>query len=269
MKYNKVCNLEDWCDQALATTMRRVLPYFLKVYPDYPQGKQHRKHWEYAHVLNGLDRLGATHEQAFVLSVAGGHEEPAFDLTNRVRWVFVTDIYGTGGFKDQESNITMLTNPDAYARCPYNRNRLVVEYMNALDLRFEENTFDGVLCLSSIEHFGGIEGVQKGLAEMRRVLKPGGIAAITTECIINGASDLHLPGLSLFAPKTLLDLAHSSDMDLVDEPDLTASRETISTVMPLQRAIQYANENQDVFPMVALELEGRIFTSAALFLRKP
>jgi len=60
----------------------------------------------------------------------------------------------------------------------------VVQHMNALDLRFEPETFDAVFCLSSIEHFGGEAAARHALAEMHRVAKPGGVVAITTECII-------------------------------------------------------------------------------------
>ena len=57
--------------------------------------------------------------------------------------------------------------------------------MDARKLEFEDNSFDIVFSLSSIEHFGGHSGSQKSMEEIARVLKPGGITAIVTECILN------------------------------------------------------------------------------------
>jgi SAM-dependent methyltransferase len=214
-RLNKLCELEDWQDQELVATMRRVLPYLAQSHPRWPQGGEHRKHWEYAHALNGLAHLGVLHPDAFVLSVAAGHEEPIYDLTNRVRWVFAVDIYGQGLFAGDEAQGTMLTNPDAYARCPHNRNRLVVQHMNALDLRFEDGTFDVVFCLSSVEHFGGLPAATQALREMHRVLRTGGVALITTECIVNEAPELELENLSLWAPHSVRTLAASVLLRLV------------------------------------------------------
>ena len=72
--------------------------------------------------------------------------------------------------------------------------------MDALDLRFEDRTFDAVYSLSSIEHFGGLAGATRALDEMARVLKPSGIVALTTECVINDESGLSRPGLEVFTP---------------------------------------------------------------------
>ena len=88
MRLNKLCDIEDWQDPDFRATVRRIHPNFVHSMPGYPAGREHRKHWEYAHLLNGLDRLGAIHPEALVLSVAGGFERPAFDLTNRVRSVY-------------------------------------------------------------------------------------------------------------------------------------------------------------------------------------
>ena len=59
--------------------------------------------------------------------------------------------------------------------------------MNGTQLEFPSDSFDVVFSFSSIEHFGGenYSGALKSLKEMERVLKPGGIAVVTTEYIIN------------------------------------------------------------------------------------
>jgi len=270
MRFNKLCNIEDWQDADFRATVRRLLPALVQAMPAYPTGQEHRKHWEYAHVLNGLDRLGAIHPEAMALSVAGGHELPAFDLTNRVRWVFLTDLYGQTGFRDAEAASTVLTSPDSFAELPYNRNRLVVQHMNALDLRFEPETFDVVFCLSSIEHFGGHAAAQHALAEMHRATKPGGVVAITTECLIDGGPDFEEPGLLLFSQNALQRLADSvPGLDLVEPIDFQLGEETRKTRQPLAQAVSDARNQVAVkCPHIVLECEGRLYTSAALFFRK-
>jgi SAM-dependent methyltransferase len=266
---NRLCNIEDWNDPELVAAIQRLLPHFVRAYPGFPTKREHRKHWEYAHVVTGLEQLGAVRPDSWLLSVAGGHEEPAYELTNHVRWMFLVDLYGAGGFKGAEAQETVLTNPDAFETVPYNRNRLVVQYMNALDLRFEESTFDGAFCLSSVEHFGGFIGAVKGLQEMHRVLKPGGIAAITTECIVNGQPALDVPGLMLFTPELIEQLSRSvPGLEPVEPISFSISESSLATAFPLERAIEGAKTYHTDYPHIVVELQGRYFTSVALFFCK-
>jgi SAM-dependent methyltransferase len=266
---NRVCNIGDWQDEVIVGTIRRLLPHFVRAFPGFPAGQEHRKHWEYAHVVNGLERLGAVRPESWLLSVAGGHEEPAYDLSNHVRFMFLCDIYGIGGFSGAEAQHTVLTDPDAFATVPHNRNRLVVQYMNALDLRYEPATFDGVFCLSSVEHFGGFDGAVRGLREMYRVLKPGGIAAVTTECIVNGKPALDLPGLMLFTPSLIEKLASSvPGLEAVEPVDFRISEASLATAFPLEKAVEQAKTFYTHYPHVVVELQDRYFTSVALFFRK-
>lgn len=46
---------------------------------------------------------------------------------------------------------------------------------------FPENSFDAIISLGVVEHFP--EGPERALRDMRRVLKPGGIAIITVPCL--------------------------------------------------------------------------------------
>jgi SAM-dependent methyltransferase len=245
MKLNKLCELEDW-------KQPHIKPFSL-----------HRKHWEYEHFMHGIRTLGVARPEAWVLAVAGGHESPVYQLTNCVRWVFCTDLYENSDFP--ESDGMMLRDPDRFAPGPYNRRRLVVQYMNALDLRFEDGIFDLVFSLSSIEHFGGTEGSGKALAEMSRVLRPGGIVALTTEVVVNGADYFSGGNLQLFSPKALCSLLGATDaLEPVESLDFSISEETLATVMPLSDALLDPGR----LPHIVLSYDGRQFTSMAVFLRK-
>lgn len=249
--------------------MRRMLPYFLGQAPDWPHTMEHRKHWELAQVYLGLEQLGALRPDAFVLAVGAGHEEIAFDLTNVVRWVFATDIYGTGHFASREAQGGMLFDPDSWARCPHNRRRLVVQHMDALDLRFEDATFDAVYSVSSIEHFGDTEGAARSLAEQARVTKPGGVVAFVTEVVVNGAPGFSEGHLTLFTPEQVLDLADSvPGLRPVEPIDFCTTPGALDHVTTLADALADANAGVARYPEIVLEHEGRQFTSVAVFLRR-
>ena len=267
---NRLCALEDWRDPSFRQAVRRLLPYFVETFEDFPERREHRKHWEFAHTSLGLARLGAVHDKASVLAVGAGHEEISYELSTRVRWVFVTDIYGSGRFSGIEGDARMLLDPDRFARCPYNRNRLVVQYMSGLDLRFEPDTFDAVYSLSSIEHFGGVRAAIGALKEMHRVVKPGGIVAITTECIVNEAPQYSTPGLELFSTQSLRELSASvPGLIPVEDLDLSLSDATrASRLLPLRHARKEVGPGREVYPHILLEHEGRVFTSVAIFWRK-
>jgi SAM-dependent methyltransferase len=210
---------------------------------------EHRKHWEFAQVLDGLVELGALPPDAMVLAVGAGHEAGVFDLTNRVRWVFATDIYGSGNFAEKEADAKILVDPDTVAPFPYNRGRLVVQYMDALDLRYEDRTFDAVYSLSSIEHFGGVDGVRRALGEQRRVVKIGGIVALTTEVVVNGAEALEEGHLLLSTPEQLVGVCESiSGLALVEPIDLSVSQRTLSTVLSLSDAVANCYHQKPDYP---------------------
>ncbi len=267
---NRLCALEDWQLPAFRQAVRRLLPYFVENFPDFPERREHRKHWEFAHTALGLAQLGAIHDNATVLAVGAGHEEISYDLSTRARWVFVTDIYGSGRFSGIEGDARMLLDLDHFARCAYNRNRLVVQYMTGVDLRFESDTFDAAYSLSSIEHFGGLEAAIGALKEMHRVVKPGGIVAITTECVVNGAPQYSVPGLELFSSQNLCHLVTAvPGLIPVEDLDLSLSEATrASRLLPLRRTRAEAALAHEVYPHILLEHEGRVYTSVAIFWRK-
>ncbi len=63
-----------------------------------------------------------------------------------------------------------------------------------VDEELHRTSFDFVLCLSSIEHFGGPKATVRAAAEMARVVRPGGRVVITTECFV-GRHPLNSPKL--------------------------------------------------------------------------
>ena len=269
VKLSKVCNIEDWQSDGRGTVMRQLLPYFLQQSAEFPIQMEHRKHWEYAQILLGLEQLEVLDRDAMVLAVAAGQEELIFELTNRTRWAFATDIYGTGPFAEREADMAMLRDPDSVARCAYNRRRLVVQSMDALDLRYEDETFDAVYSLSSVEHFGGLDGVRSALAEQCRVVKVGGIVAFTTEVIINDADSYHDGHLLLSTMHEIDSVSRSvPGLRLIEPIDFSVSDRTKNKVISLADALADSHRDHTEYPHIVLEQDGRWFTSIAVFLER-
>jgi SAM-dependent methyltransferase len=180
-QYNKLCDLPDFDDPALRAMLRDI------VAPGYtPQEELRRKFWEYAMLGLYLEEVGALRDDADALSIAAGHEEPLYWLTNRVGRVVATDIYGEGAFAvdGREADGSMLTDPGHWAPYDYRADRLEVRSMDALNVDYPDDSFDIVFSLSSIEHFGQPQDIQRAAAEMGRVVKPGGHLVIVTEMLV-------------------------------------------------------------------------------------
>jgi SAM-dependent methyltransferase len=131
--------------------------------------------------------------------------------------------------------------------------------MDARYLLYDSNMFDLIFSFSSIEHFGSRDDIKQAMAEIGRVLKPGGIAVIATEIVLN-----HQPHPEFFRTDELVPcLAEPGGLELVEEKvDLNISQSL------LDKPLQW-DEREGVFPHITLQIGDVIFTSVSLILRKP
>lgn len=222
------------------------------------KAQMHRKSYELGQTIFGLRRLGMLTPSARVLSVGAGHEPILYWLANEVGQVIATDLYeGSWTWKfSQEGNPDVLTQPAAYAPFPYREDRLVFLQMDGSALGFRDESFDVVYSLSSIEHFGGVDGARRSVADMARVLKRGGVLALATEWCVRGAA-----GGEVFSPAEV--------RRIIDHPSLRL-------VEPIDDRVwdRYETEPVDLrvdrfqTPHMLLKHDTSIFTSVMLFLRK-
>jgi SAM-dependent methyltransferase len=292
-QYVKLCDLADFDDPELRARIHEIVPDLE------PPADLHRKYWEYAMLTLLLEDVGKLDDESDVLSVGAGHEEVLYWLCNRVRRVVATDIYGEGSFADREADASMLTNPSAYAPYPYREDRLEVWKMDARELQFDDECFDVVFSLSSIEHFGSPRDIGRAASEIGRVLKPGGYAFIATECftrrhplnskLVQTAIRVATLGrhcekatplrraIDVFTPRELISrILRPSGLRLVQPIDLTLSAATHENVIRcLGGRFEFPNEP---FPHIVVEPEGSAFllrgraapfTSIALAMSKP
>jgi hypothetical protein len=253
---NKLCDIRDFRDQSRIAAIRELEPEYVQRWPSYPAGMEHRKSWEYAQLFAGLELLEGVNRQSLVLAVAPAMDRPQFALTRRARLVFSAGRYvGTPAAR-------MLTEPEALARCTFDRNRLVVQHMSPADLRYEDETFDFVFCLGA---GGESSAIGPLLGQMVRVCRTGGIAMLTLECAVNGSP---APNGPLSAGEVQSLIASQPGLEPVHPIDWRVSDESLRLVRPLDQVVSDLERGHTEYPHVALEQQGCRFTSLSLFLRK-
>jgi SAM-dependent methyltransferase len=218
----------------------------------------HRKPYEFAQLIFGCRRLGALHNGAEVISIGAGHERVLYWLANHVRRVVATDLYEGvwQNIQGREGDPNVLRDPDAYAPFPYRRDRLVFMRMDGRHLAFADGAFDIAYSLSSIEHFGGIQGAAATLEEMARVLKPGGILALATEYLLHGP-----PHKETFQPDDIARLIDQPGLELVQPIDTSVFRRYAMTPVDLY-------ETPFQTPHMVVRFNDSVFTTVMVFLRK-
>jgi SAM-dependent methyltransferase len=282
LSHNRACNLEDFEHPELRAIIRDVFAHEIRRFgPEFPRGCEYRKHWEIAMAVRALRDLGALHRGAQVLGIAAGNEPTIFWLTAWVGRVFATDLYLDAGAWTPFAHRSMLADPGAHWPGPWEPRRLVVQHMNALDLMYEDESFDAIFSSSSIEHFGTPDDVRRAAAEMFRVLRPGGILSLSTEFRLEGPPP-GLPGMLLLDERDIRDWiigdlawAPVSPLDLAVSP-ATRRREPLLTDYLDRWHQHFCRHGQavwhqldfDSYPQLLLRSQDHLFTSVHIALRK-
>ena len=206
---------------------------------------------EYERLLPWLDLSAESH----VLEVASGSGGPALYLA-RSTGCRVT------GIDANESGVATATEMAARSR-DADRVRFRVADANA-SLPFDEDSFDALLCMDSMNHFPDRLAVFR---EWRRVLRPGGRALFTDPVVVTGPvtnDELALRssiGLFLFVPPGVNErLIDEAGFRLVRQEDVTANAALVAGRW--QRARQAHRD--ELLPMEGVErFEGlqRFFQS--------
>ena len=279
---SKLCEIEDFADPDVRRVIRSVFAHELQRFgPSFPDGVEYRKHWEVALAVRTFEAAGLLNRDTTFLGVGAGNEPTIFWLTNHARQVFATDLYLQHDEWDASAGTGMLVDPGRYWPGPWEPRRLVVQHMDALDLRYPDGSFDGVFSASSIEHFGDLADVQRSLREVHRVLRLGGVATISTEYRLAGPPP-GLPGILMFDRGQLDQLVAASGLQLLAPLDLTLSARTRSDVqafadsaadvrahIAVHGEILFHRLDWTRYPQLVLRHDDLVWTSVHLALRKP
>jgi SAM-dependent methyltransferase len=221
IKLNKLCCIEDWQNEEIKNTLHSLGN-------ESSMGIIQRKDWEWALGIIAMNRFSKLGKDSLGVGVGAGKEAVLFYLANKIKHVYATDLYDDNEWPDLAPS-DFIENPGKYAPFPYNEEALTIMKMDGTRLEFPSDRFDIGFSFSSIEHFGGNNhsGALKGMLEIERTLKPGGLAVITTEYIIN---DKDHP--EFFNSRTIYsDLIDKLGvLQLVDPLDLRITANTLDTV---------------------------------------
>lgn len=174
---------------------------------------------EYDRFICGLDLAPGDH----VLEAASGAGGPALYLANQVG-CHVT------GIDANESGIATATESAAKS---HQTDRVNFKLIDANErLPFDDNSFDGILCIDSMNHFPNRLNV---FQEWHRILRPGRRAVFTDPVVITGPvtndelAMRSLVGLFLFVPPRINEqLIEKSGFNLVQQEDVTDNAVLIS-----------------------------------------
>jgi SAM-dependent methyltransferase len=225
-----------------------------------PDGKQsmHRKAYEFAQLAYGLRKLGFLTDSSRVISIGAGHEAILYWLANHVRSVVATDMYAGvwQAVQSREGDAGVIRSPKDYAPFPYREDRLFFLQMNALGLGIRSGVIDVAYSLSSIEHFGGVDGATRAIDEMARVVRPGGIVAVATEYVIAGP-----PHEETFMPAEFDALLNRPGLSPVGAFDRSVYSRYEYSAVDL-----YGNPHQT--PHMVVRFNDTVFTTGFVFMRK-
>jgi SAM-dependent methyltransferase len=270
VKLNKLCYVEDWENIEIRDTLSEINKL-------HPKGFIHRKDWEWALGLIAMRRFGKLDTNSIAIGIGSGTEPIPFYLANKIEHVYATDLYETDEKWKRAAPSDFPDNPKKYAPFPYKEEALTVLRMDGTNLEFPSESFDIAFSFSSIEHFGGENhsGALRSLREIERVLKPGGIATITTEYIINDKKHPDLTNQFFNRQTIYSDLIDKLDhLQLVEGPlDLRITTNTLDTVMDVQDAFnwdtnKFDDEYKKTHPYILLRLRDILVTSVMLVFKK-
>ena len=225
--------------------------------PDHKQS-MHRKFYEYTQLVYGLERLDLLNDSVSVVSIGAGHEPVLYALANHVGHVLATDLY-EGVWQTvqaREGDAGVLHDPATFAPFPYREERLEFRRMDALNLEIESERFDVAYSLSSVEHFGGVEGAGRAIDEMARVVRPGGVVALATEYALAGPRHAEV-----FGPEEFAALVSRPGLEPVQPIDTAVYRRYEYAAIDL-----YRNPYQT--PHMVVRFDETVFTTVFVFLRK-
>jgi SAM-dependent methyltransferase len=225
----KTCDRSDWLNDEWQETRREM----------HLRNDLHRKPWEFIVGAMGLNRLNLLRKDAIALGLGCASEIPIFHFANKIKKVIATDVC-------------------YQVETPYGHGNLELLRMDACENVFDDGMFDFVFSFCAIEHFPR-ERVKDVMLNVERVLKPGGVAVISTELNMGNIS-----GSDMFTECELYEyLIDSTEMALIENIDFRVSKSLVNNPLDVTHGAP-----KDVYPHIVLKIHEFVFTSIILFLRR-
>ena len=254
----KVCDIHDFFRPEIDRILRKEIG-------SVPFGS--RRAWEFAMIYRAIDQKGRLHGDAVGLGMGAGTEKLIYALAKRARKTVVTDLYtaagGWEGVRTQDPKALVMSK----APSSVDPKRIDALTMDMRELKFPDESFDFCWSTGAIEHIGHDEDFARHLAEVHRVLRPGGVYAFTT-AVVFGLPTLRIPHNYYFNPEHLVDLLHASPLHAEPEFDCRVTDHLFNR--PHVERFQdygFAAGNQISKPVVSFR-RGTLLTANVMVLTK-
>jgi len=209
----KLCDAEDWADPRFRLVVREALGIRPRI---------HARQWEDAAAFIGVADAGKLHPGSRGIGFGCGREPLTFALGARSGHLTVTDLYEAG----TAWTVARTADPRAFvlgaAPAGFPAERLAVHHMDMRTITYPDQHFDFCYSISAFEHIGDEEDFLQHFREVRRVLKPDGVYALTTEVFL-GETTRRTRGNYAFAVQDLLRLFADAGLQAAPEVDMRLS----------------------------------------------
>ncbi|AYG62423.1 class I SAM-dependent methyltransferase [Rhizobium jaguaris] len=279
LPYTKIIDIADFSNPLLLPHLEDIARgEMLRFGLDKPEIVPDSKQWECAMMLRTLSDHGVLRPGAVLAGVGAGTEETTFAIAAKGCVVFPTDRYLETTPWSDVAPAGMMVRPNQFSQFDCPRGSIIPVHSDARVLSLPSNFFDGVYSAGSIEHFGSIEAVAAAAEEIGRILKPGGIAVLSTEFRLDGPVDKQWfsDDCILFTPALLQEhIIESSGLEVIGTPVYTTSQDTYDSRVVLIEFLQKAksmtslSDKKNAYPNLVLYHDGYLFCSVHLALRKP
>ena len=249
----KICDIYDLFNPAID----RIIKEKLQTTPFVG-----RRTWEFAMIYHALEKAGHLHGKASGLAMGAGKERLIFSIAREVQSVIATDLYlpdqGWAGVRTQDPQKLVMS----AAPWPVPEGRIKAIAMDMRDLKFDDQTFDFAWSTGAFEHIGDDKDFAAHLAEVHRVLKPGGVYAFTT-VVTFGDSSERIPHNYYFHPAHLFEIVDKSPFAAAEEFDCRINDHLLNR--PLLEACQdFGFEAANVMISPLISFRRGILTAANL-----
>ncbi|PZO03511.1 MAG: hypothetical protein DCF30_02755 [Hyphomicrobiales bacterium] len=236
------------------------------------------KQWECAMMLRVLSECGTLRPGALIAGIGAGTEETTFALAARGCVVFPTDRYLEVTPWSDVAPAAMMVRPEQYTQLEHDPRNVIPVHTDARALSLPSDFFDAVYSAGSIEHFGSLEAVRAAAEEIGRVLKPGGVAVLSTEFRLEGPNDKPWfdDNCILFTPELIREnIVEPSGLEWLGAPDFAVSKDTFDSRVVLldfldkAKNVKTIEDKRNCYPNLILFHEGYLFCSVHIALKKP
>ncbi|MBF2048860.1 MAG: methyltransferase domain-containing protein [Elainella sp. C42_A2020_010] len=248
MKFCKVADIQDWQDSEFQAISSLLMC-----------GTPSRKGWEFIQVYKGLKHLGLLKGESKAIGLGVGHEMLIYAFTNVCQHVIATDLYESENWSTASMAVQEVYDKNPF---PYQRERLTVQHMDMTQIQYPDESFDFVWSCCAIEHVNNFRELHKVYQEIHRVLKPGGIAALTTE--FNPTDRPSYEPNMLFTDRQWMEtwLTGADPLvqgfEVIDQPDFEVSNRPENQPLP----------RREQLPSIQVYCNDVYLNSIAFFLRK-